>query len=106
MKLNPASRVKLRLANLTTNFDPSDETTVEIGVDDDWYPAHWVGEAPVKNLGAKWTWQAESDDWFAGPEVDDETSIPLELGTHKVEARLTTGDQVVAFRTADLTVAE
>lgn len=106
MKLNPASRVKLRLTNITTNFDPAAETTVEVGVDDDWYPATWRSD-PVQNLGAtRWTRNAESDDWFAGPEVTDEDVVTLELGDHKVEVRLTTGDQVVAFTTGTITVAE
>lgn len=105
MKLNPASRVRLRLAAITTNFEPVD-TTVEVGVDDQWYPATWRGEA-THDLGARqWTWQAESDDYFCGPEVEDETAVTLELGTHKAEVRLTTGDQIVAFVAGTITVAE
>lgn len=106
MKLNPGSRVKFKVDNVTTTWNPAD-TTVEVSIGGDWYPATWSGDA-IRNLGqAKWTRDAETDDWFCGPDADPEGATVLEAGDHVTEVRLTNpSGQVVVFGTDTITVAD
>lgn len=114
MKLNPGSRVRLILKNLVTTFDPID-SVIDFTIDDDgeWHTATFVG-TPKRNYSTRWRSQsktqwkseAQSDEWFAGPEGAGDGAVVLDPGTHSVEIRLTTGVEVIQFKTDDIVVAD
>ena len=95
MRFDAATRTRL-IATMTLDFDPT-ASTVEVKVDGTWYPATWLG-APVLASG-KWTQQARTTGYFAGPEVALPAGAVVLTVTptprHLTQTRVTSGSDII-----------
>ncbi len=100
MKYDAGTRTRL-LVNMTLDFDPTG-STVEVKVDDTWYPATWQG-SPTQD-GSTWKQTARTTGYFAGPEVASPGGAVVLAATpsarHETQTRITSGSDVI---TADST---
>lgn len=98
MKLDAGSRTRI-LVDVSVEIDP-EGTDVELRVDDDWYPATWLGDAvhtaATSNSREKWTQTARTDGYFAGPDADDDGAVVLDSdASHPLEVRVTSGSDIL-----------
>lgn len=92
MKFDAGTKTRV-IADMTLSIDP-DGSTVEIQVDDTWYPATWQGTAV--EAGGKWTQTAQTDGYFAGPDVAiPGAAVVLDTRRHLTQTRVTSGSDVL-----------
>lgn len=73
MILNNDSRARIKVT-VTTSIDPTD-ATLELKIDDTWYPCDWDGDATEG--GEKWTRVAHTTGYFAGPAAVADGAVVL-----------------------------
>jgi hypothetical protein len=82
------------LVNVTTDIDPAG-STVELSIDDTWHDCTWQGTA-VEASG-RWTQQARTTGYFAGPDAVASGATVLSRGRHLTRTRVTkSGDILTA----------
>ena len=101
MRFDAGTRTRI-LCDMTLDFDPAG-STVEVKVDAVWYPATWLGAA-VATTG-KWTQQARTVGYFAGPEAVAAGATVLTLGRHLTQTRVTLGADVIVADSDPVDVA-
>jgi hypothetical protein len=105
MKFDAGTRTRL-LVKMELDFDPSG-STVEVKVDDTWYPATWL-DSPVKS-GTRWTQTARTTGYFAGPEVSSPAGAVVLAITptsrHLTQTRVTSGSDVIVADSTPLDVS-
>lgn len=89
---------------VTLDFDPTG-STVELKVDSTWYDATWL-DTPVECNG-KWTQVALTDDYFAGPEVEnpgDAVVLTSGVPRHHTRTRVTLEDDIISGNSTTIEV--
>lgn len=100
MRFNAATRTRL-LIDVTCDIDPTG-STVEVKLDDTWYPATWLGAAVP--AGEKWTQTARTVSYFAGPDATAAGAVVLPRGRHMTKARVTQGGDVLVAESSAVDV--
>lgn len=101
MRFDAGTRTRL-IAHLELDFDPTG-STVEVKVDSTWHAATWQGAA-VEASG-KWTQDARTTDYFAGPEVASPGGATvLAAGDHPTQTRVTSGSDIIVSDANGITV--
>lgn len=100
MKFETDTRTRI-LADMTLDYDPT-STTVEVKVDDDWYPATWQGSATSRTFTkdgrtrTEWKQTAQTIGYFAGPDfVSPGAAVVLTAGRHVTKTRVTAGQDSI-----------
>ena len=95
MKFDAGKRTRIYV-DLIVGIDP-DGSTVELRVDGTWYPASWLGTATMATVDGRTVWiqTALTTGYFAGPDVTASGATVLALGIHPMEARITSGQDIL-----------
>ena len=90
------SRARL-IVTVTTDFDPA-TATVEVAVDNVWYPADWSTAATTTTsaTGTRWKRVAVTSGYFRGPDATGTGAI-LTVGRHLTKTRVTVAGEVIAY---------
>lgn len=93
MKLNDDTRTRL-LVDVVLDVDPAG-ATLELKIDDTWYPCDWQGAATES--GGKWSRAGRTSGYFAGPTVPPDGAVVLDGPRHLTETRVAWvgGDTIV-----------
>jgi hypothetical protein len=100
------------IVTVTTDFDPAD-ATVEVEVDDTWWPATWTAEATATNVPArngvpaytKWRRPALTAEYFRGPDAGGTgTVLSADPPRHPTKTRVTNGGDVIAYDSTPIDV--
>ncbi len=104
MKFDAGTRTRI-LVDVTIGVDP-DGSTVELRVDNTWYPATWLDAATTTTVAGRTVWvqTARTDGYFAGPDATASGATVLALGTHPTEIRVTSGQDVLTYNMGTVTV--
>lgn len=108
MKFDAGNRTRI-LVDLVMDLDPTG-STVELRIDNTWYPATWLG-SPVQATPVypatvgKWTQTARSNAYFAGPDANQSGATPVAAGRHPMEVRITSGQDVLTDNLSALVVS-
>lgn len=104
MKFDAGKRTRIYV-DLIVGIDP-DGSTVELRVDGTWYAATWLATATTTTIEGRTAWlqTALTTGYFAGPDATASGATVVTLGNHPMEARVTSGQDILTVNLDPMTV--